>query len=110
MERRKQSRRDEDKQKEVLQEELKASERRYRDLFERVMQGIIISTREGRVVDCNRALLDLLGYNKKDEFLSIVLDQDLYVNPEDRKKFQQEVEEKGYVKDYKALFKKRTAI
>ncbi|OHD70934.1 MAG: hypothetical protein A2W19_08180, partial [Spirochaetes bacterium RBG_16_49_21] len=84
------------------------SEERYRNLFERVRHGIIVSTREGGVVDCNQALLDMLGYDNKDEFLSIDIEKDLYREPGDRKKFQREIEEKGYVKDYYVQFKKKT--
>jgi PAS domain S-box-containing protein len=91
----------------TLEEELRASEERYRDLFERVGHGIIISTREGSVVDCNQALVDILGYESKEEFLSIYIDRDLYENPEDRKMFQREADKKGYVKDYEVIFKKK---
>ncbi len=92
----------------TLEEELRASEERYRDLFERVRHGIIISTREGSVVDCNQALVDILGYESKEEFLSIYIDRDLYENPQDRKMFQQEADKKGYVKDYEVIFKKKS--
>ena len=91
-----------------LEEELKASEERYRSLFERVGHGIIISTREGSVVDCNQALLDMLGYDSKRNFLSIDIETDLYAEPGDRKKFQRDVEKQGYVKDYHVQFKKKT--
>jgi len=107
-EQRKAGRRKEDKERLLLLEELNASERRYRDLFERVRHGVIITTKEGAVVDCNQATLDILGYENREEFLAIDLERDLYVNPEDRKQFQQEVEQNGYVKDYELLFKKKT--
>ena len=96
------------KQKIVLEEELKASQERYRDLFERVKHGLFISTRKGRFIDCNQAMLDMLGYESKEAFLAIDIERDLYVNPEDRKRFQREIEEKGSVKDYEIKFKKKT--
>ena len=67
-----------------------------------------MSTKEGRFIDCNQAMLDMLGYESKEEFLSINIKKDLYVNPEDRRRFQREIEEKGYVKDYEINFKKKT--
>ncbi len=98
-----------DKRSKILEEELKASqERRYRDLFERVRHGLFVSTKDGRFIDCNQAMLDMLGYESKEEFLSINIEKDLYVNPEDRRRFQREIEEKGYVKDYEINFKKKT--
>ena len=85
-----------DKQSKILEEELKASqERRYRDLFERVRHGLFVSTKEGRFIDCNQAMLDMLGYETKEEFLSLEIEKNLYVNPLDRKRFQQEIEERG---------------
>ncbi len=60
--RRKEGRRKGDRGNIVLQQELKASEESYRLLFEEVRHGLIISTKEGRVVDCNQAMVDMLGY------------------------------------------------
>jgi two-component system NtrC family sensor kinase len=91
----------------ILEERLRASEQRYRDLFERVRHGLFLSTKEGRFIDCNQAMIDALGYENKKEFLSIDIESDLYVNPEDRKRFQREIEKKGYVKDYEINFKKK---
>jgi len=97
-----------DKRSKLLEEELRTYEERYRDLFERVRHGLFISTKKGRFVDCNQAMLDMLGYKSKEEFLSIDIEKDLYVNREDRGKFQRKIEKKGYVKDYELNFKKKT--
>lgn len=92
----------------ILEDELKAFEGRYRDLFERVRHGLFISTNEGKFFDCNRAMLDMLAYESKEEFMSIDIERDLYVNSEDRKKFQRVIDKEGYVKDYEICFKKKT--
>ena len=107
MDRRKTGRRKEDRDNLALQQELKAFEERYRHLFEEVRHGLVITTREGGVVDCNRAMFEMLGYESKEAFLSIDIEKDLYVNLEDRRRFQHEIEEKGYVKDYEVNFKKK---
>lgn len=90
-----------------FERELRDSERRYRSLFEHVQHGIFISTKRGRFLDCNKALLDMLSYRSKEEFLKIDIARDLYVNPGDRKKFQDMVEKNGFVKDYEVDFKTR---
>ncbi|MDZ7775129.1 MAG: PAS domain-containing protein [Bacteroidales bacterium] len=55
------------KNKSVLQEELVASELRYRRLFESTKDGILILDAEtGKIVDVNPFLIDLLGYSKKE--------------------------------------------
>ncbi len=90
-----------------FEKELKESEEKYRNLFERVQHGLFISSKEGRFLDCNKALLNMLGYQSKEEFLSIDIAKDLYVNPEDRKRFQEMVEKEGYIKDFEVEFKKK---
>jgi two-component system NtrC family sensor kinase len=90
-----------------LTKELEESEKKYRELFDRVDQGIFISTKEGRFIDCNVAMLNILGYDSKEEFLKIDIAKDLYVNPEDRKKFQKIIERYGFVKNYEVEFKKK---
>lgn len=90
-----------------FEKELKASEEKYRNLFERVQHGLFISSKEGKFLDCNRALLNMLGYESKEEFLSIDIAKDLYVNPDDRKVFQSFIEKNGFVKDFEVEFKKK---
>jgi two-component system NtrC family sensor kinase len=94
-------------EKKRMERDLKESEEKYRDLFERVRHGLFISTKEGRFLDCNLALLEMLGYSNKEEFLKIEIGEDLYVKPEDRKNFQMAIERQGYVKDLEVEFKKR---
>jgi two-component system NtrC family sensor kinase len=90
-----------------LIEQLRESERRYEDLFDQVDQGITISTKEGKFINCNPALLKILGYESKEECLKIDITKDLYANPEDRKKFQEIMEKEGYVKNFEVEFKKK---
>ncbi len=90
-----------------LTEELRASEKKFRNLFERIDQGISITTKEGRFLDCNPALLETLGYQSKEEFLKMDITRDLYVNPEDRKEFQERIERDGFVKNFEVEFKKK---
>jgi len=90
-----------------MERKIKDSEEKLRTLFERVRHGLFISSKEGKFLDCNQALLEMLDYPTKEEFLSIDIAQDLYVNPEDRKTFQERIERDGYVKDMEVEFKKK---
>jgi PAS domain S-box-containing protein len=91
-----------------FEKDLKESEEKFRNLFERVRHGLFISSKEGRFLDCNQALLEMAGYQVKEEFLKIDIAKDLYVNPEDRKKFQRLIEQQGFVKDLEVEFKKKS--
>jgi two-component system NtrC family sensor kinase len=90
-----------------IEKDLRESEEKYRNLFERVRHGLFISTKEGRFLDCNQAMWGLLGYLDKEEFLEMDIAKDLYVDPEDRKTFQGSVEKLGFVKDFEVEFKKK---
>jgi len=94
--------------KEKKQEEmLRASEEEFKNLFEHVASGVFISSKKGKFLNANQALLDMLGYDSKQEFLNINLPQDLYVRPEDRQTFQEMMERDGRVIDYEVEFKRK---
>jgi len=78
----------------------------YERLFEHVGCGVFISTKEGKFIDANPALLDMLGYTSKEEFLKIDIKKDLYLRPDDRRIFQEMIERDGKVIDYEVDFKR----
>lgn len=84
-----------------------ASEDDYKRLFEHVGCGVYISSKEGKFIDANQALLDMLGYESKEEFLEIDITGDLYLRPEDRQRFQEMIERDGHVIDYEVDFKRK---
>jgi PAS domain S-box-containing protein len=94
-------------QRKKSEEKIRASEEDYKRLFENVGCGVYISSKEGKFLDANKALLDMLGYESKEEFLKIDIAKDLYTRPEDRRKFQDRIERDGYVIDYEIDFKRK---
>ncbi|RLB82536.1 MAG: PAS domain-containing sensor histidine kinase, partial [Deltaproteobacteria bacterium] len=94
-------------QRKKREERIRASEEDYRRLFEHVKCGVYVSSKEGKFLNANPALLDMLGYDNKDEFLSIDIKKDLYLRPEDRQKFQKMIEKRGYVIDYEVELKRK---
>ncbi|HKR62676.1 MAG TPA: PAS domain S-box protein [Thermoanaerobaculia bacterium] len=50
--------------------ERKASEARYRLLFERNLAGVYRTGADGRILDCNEACARIFGYESRDEFLT----------------------------------------
>jgi PAS domain S-box-containing protein len=53
-----------------LEKELKASEARYRELFENLGEGVFYSDLRGNIVSINQAGAETLGYRSPDELLS----------------------------------------
>ena len=90
------------------QEELLDSEAKFRDLFETVRHGLYFSSREGKFLDCNQAMVDMLGYPSKEEVLAMDLAKDLYLDPSHRQEFQRMIEAGDYVKDYEVQYKKKS--
>ena len=94
-------------QEKMQEEKLRASEQDYKRLFEHVACGVFISSKEGKFLDANQALLDMLGYQSKEEFLQIDIANDLYLMPDDRKRFMELIEQNGHVIDHEVFFKRK---
>ncbi len=71
-------------QKRQLAAQISESEERYRSLFENFRDGIYRSTVDGKFLSVNTALVEILGYDSKEELLSIDIAKDLYVSSKDR--------------------------
>lgn len=65
--------------------ERKTSEEHYRLLFEQNVAGVFRTGIDGRILDCNDALVHVFGYGSKDELLEL-RSTDLYVAPSTREK------------------------
>ncbi|MCK5835940.1 MAG: PAS domain S-box protein, partial [Desulfobacula sp.] len=75
--------------------------------FTHVGCGVFVSSKKGRFLDVNPALLQMLGYQDKDEFLSLDLATDVYLRPEDRLEYRKIIEKKGQVVDYELQWRRR---
>jgi two-component system NtrC family sensor kinase len=91
----------------INEEKVKAYKEDYKRLFEHVGCGVYISTKEGRFLDANQALLDMLRYKSKEEFLKIDITKDLYLTPDDHRRFRELIERDGRVIDYEVDFKRK---
>ena len=79
---------------------LKSSESRYRGLFENVVDGVYIASREGDLITVNPALVEMLGYDSAEELKSAGRTTMLYVNPIDRERVFARLEAQGFVKNF----------
>jgi two-component system, cell cycle sensor histidine kinase and response regulator CckA len=84
---------------------LRQSEEKYRRLFEESRDAVYITTREGSLVDANQAFLDLFGFSREEARNMDILQ--IYTGAADRKRFQEEIERKGSLKDYEVSFRKK---
>ncbi len=91
-----------------MERELRKSEHHYRALFENSIDAIYITQRDGPFLEVNQAALDLFGYTKA-EMIGMDICR-VYANPEDRGRFQESIEKKGYLRDYEIRFKNKDGL
>ncbi|RPJ36994.1 MAG: PAS domain S-box protein, partial [Planctomycetaceae bacterium] len=73
---------------------LRHSERRFRKLFEGDLMGVFITRPDGTFLDCNDALVKMLGYDSREEVLRH-RSLDFYVDPEFRQEAVRMLQEEG---------------
>lgn len=93
----------------MCEEEVKKSEEKYRTIFENAPLGIFRSTLEGRFIEVNPALAELLGYTSPREVLDEIHDisSQIYVKTEDRSRIVEESLRNKSVSRYTNLYRKR---
>ncbi|MGA3243721.1 MAG: PAS domain S-box protein [Bacteroidota bacterium] len=82
------------------EEERRASEEKYRSLFEESKDVVFISTPDGKFLDINLAGVELFGYSTKEELLEVDIGHDLYVDSEARMIANELLAGQGYLKDH----------
>jgi len=89
----------------LVEESLRASERRYRQFIERSPDGIVESSLDGRILACNDALLKLLGYEREE--LMGMNAREVYVDPAQREQLLRANTERGQVEEMEIAVKRK---
>src|SRR5205807_10053815 len=81
---------------------LSEADRRYREIFENVGEGIFQTTPDGRFITANPALARMLGFDSPEELTNMRTDiaHEHYVNPRDRNEFKRILTEQDLVRDF----------
>jgi len=83
------------------------AERRYRELFDTIQEGLFFSTPEGRFIEVNDALVRMLGYSSREELLQVDISAQLYLSPENRRYFTAEIERSGILRNYEEVLRRK---
>lgn len=80
---------------------MREAEHRFRSIFENSVSGLYQISPDGKFLNANPAMADILGYASADEMMSAVRDvgQQIYVRPEDRKAMVQKLLFEGRISD-----------
>jgi len=85
---------------------LLASEKRYRLLFEKNLAGILRTTLQGRILECNEAFARMLGYDSSADLLSVNV-QELYQEASDRAELIDRLSEQKYITQQEVCFRRK---
>jgi two-component system, cell cycle sensor histidine kinase and response regulator CckA len=91
------------------EEQLRASEEKYRGIFNNAVEGIFQTTPSGRILTANPAIARMLGYADAAELMATVQDlsRQLYVDPERRAEFARLLDEHGVVRGFECEMRRK---
>jgi diguanylate cyclase (GGDEF)-like protein/PAS domain S-box-containing protein len=86
---------------------LKASEQRYRELFQNVTAGVFQTTPDGKFMAANPALVRMLGYDSEDELVEVDVARDIYMDPLQRQDMVETMMRGGEMRNAEMVLKRR---
>jgi PAS domain S-box-containing protein len=83
------------------------AERRYRELFDSIQEGLFFATPDGRFLDVNDAMVRMLGYQSRDELLRADVGPHLYPAPDARERFLKALSQRGVLRNYEETLRRK---
>ena len=87
--------------------ERREAERRYRELFDNIQEGLFFSTPDGRFLEVNDAMVRMLGYHSREELLQTNITHHLYLAPERRQRLLDAIAERGVLRNYEEPLRRK---
>jgi PAS domain S-box-containing protein len=83
------------------------AERKYRELFDSIQEGLFFATPDGRFLDVNDAMVRMLGYASREEMLRSDVSPHLYPAPAARERFLQALADRGVLRNYEETLRRK---
>jgi PAS domain S-box-containing protein len=83
------------------------AERRYRELFDSIQEGLFFATPDGRFLDVNDAMVRMLGYESREELLRADVSPHLYPTREAKDRFVRAITEQGALRNYEETLRRK---
>jgi PAS domain S-box-containing protein len=83
------------------------AERRYRELFDSIQEGLFFASPEGQFLDVNDALVRMLGYESAEELLRADVSAHLYPTPAAKERLANAIAERGALRNYEETLRKK---
>ena len=92
--------------------ELKQSEKKYRDIFENAQEGIFQSAPDGHLISANPALASMFGSETPDELIKFTNDmpEQVYVDWARRHELADILAREGFVQNFELRFRRRDGV
>ncbi len=83
------------------------AERRYRELFNNIQEGLFFSTPDGRFIEVNDALVRMLGFTSREELLHSDLRNQVYSSPERHDQLMAQMQRHGALRNHEETLRRR---
>ena len=82
------------------------AERRYRELFDNIQEGVFFATPDGRFVEVNDALVRMLGYGSREDLLQADIRYQVCFSAERYEEFRAQMAEHGAVRNHEQTLRR----
>jgi two-component system NtrC family sensor kinase len=83
------------------------AERRYRELFDSIQEGLFFATPEGQFLDVNDAMVRMLGYESRAELLQADVSTHLYPTAAAKERLVRAIAERGALRNYEETLRRK---
>ncbi len=90
-----------------IRDSFQSLDMKYKRFFDAVGETRFVSSRNGRLLDVNKAGVDLFRFDSRDEMLQLESVAVLFCDPQEGRRFQERLESEGFVKDFEVEMKRR---
>jgi PAS domain S-box-containing protein len=86
------------------------AERRYRELFDNIQEGLFFSTPAGRFIEVNDAMVRMLGYASREELLQVDIPSELYFSSDQSLQHAEVMKENGHLRNFEATLRRKNGL
>jgi PAS domain S-box-containing protein len=83
------------------------AERRYRELFDNIQEGLFFATPDGRFVEVNDALVRMLGYHSREQLLQADIREQVYSSSARYQQFTAHMQQHGIVRNHEESLRRQ---
>jgi two-component system NtrC family sensor kinase len=83
------------------------AERRYRELFDNIQEGLFFCSPDGRFVEVNDALVRMLGHESREDLLHSDPREDVFSNPERHRELFSQMDKDGVLRNHEEVLRRK---